>query len=92
MREAVSGGSHLGERGRSVVRRELRGLREVIAGVISEGIDEGAFAAVDPEFAARIVLGAVRMASDADGTEAAGSVADLLLDGLGQQCPPGHRP
>jgi AcrR family transcriptional regulator len=87
VREAESGGSHLGEHGRSVIRRELRGLRAVIAGVIGEGIGDGDLAPVDPEFAARIVLGAVRMASDADGTDVAGSVADLLLNGLGRQPP-----
>lgn len=82
VREAESGGSHLGERGRSVIRRELRGLREVIAGLIREGIDEGHLAPVDPELAARIALGAVRTASDVDGSASAGSVADLLLNGL----------
>lgn len=82
VREAEDGGSHLGGRGRATIRRELRGLRQVIARVIADGIAEGSFAPVDPEFAARIVLGAVRMASDVGMTEAAGSVADLLLNGL----------
>lgn len=84
VREAESGGSHLGERGRSVIRHELRGLREVIAELIREGIADGDLAPVDPGFAARIVLGAVRTASDADRDAVAGSVADLLLNGLGQ--------
>lgn len=87
VREAESGGSHLGERGRSVIRRELRGLREVIAGLIREGIADGDLAPVDPGFAARIVLGAVRMASDSDGSGATGAVADLLLNGLAQPRP-----
>ena len=82
VREAESGGSHLGERGRAVIRRELRAVRSVIADVIGEGVATGSFAAVDPGFAARIVLGAVRMAADAAGTQSAGSVADLLLNGL----------
>lgn len=82
VREAEGGGSHLGGLGRSAIRRELRGLRLVIARVIADGIADGSFAPVDPEFAARIVLGAVRMASDAGQSQAAGSVADLLLNGL----------
>jgi AcrR family transcriptional regulator len=87
VREAESGGSHLGDRGRSVIRREVRGLREVIAGLIREGIEEGHLAPVDPEFAARIVLGAVRTASDTERHTNAGSVADLLLNGLAQNRP-----
>ena len=82
VREAEGGGSHLGGLGRSAIRRELRGLRLVIARVIADGIADGSFAPVDPEFAARIVLGAVRMAPDAGQSQAAGSVADLLLNGL----------
>ena len=82
VREAEGGGSHLGGLGRSTIRRELRGLRRVIARVIADGIGDGSFTPVDPEFAARIVLGAVRMAADAGQGEAAGSVADLLLNGL----------
>ncbi|MFO1048101.1 MAG: TetR/AcrR family transcriptional regulator [Geminicoccaceae bacterium] len=86
VREAEGNGSHPGGRGRATIRRELRGLRQVIARVIADGIVEGSIAPVDPELAARIVLGAVRMTSDAGETEAAGSVADLLLTGLA-----GHR-
>ena len=82
VREAESGGSHLGERGRSVIRRELHGLREVIAAVLREGTADGDLAPVDPDLAARIVLGAVRTAADADRNIVADSVADLLLNGL----------
>jgi AcrR family transcriptional regulator len=82
VREAESGGSHLGDRGRAVIRRELRGVRAVIAEVIGEGVAAGDIAPVDPDLAARIVLGAIRMTSGAAGTDTAGSVADLLLNGL----------
>lgn len=82
VREAESGGSHLGDRGRAVIRHELRGVRAVIAGVIGEGVAAGDIAPVDPDLAARIVLGAVRMTSGAASTHVAGSVADLLLNGL----------
>jgi AcrR family transcriptional regulator len=82
IREAEGGGARMGEMGRAAMRREVRAFREVIAGIIEEGIAEGAFAPMDPDLAARMVLGAVRMTADAKGADTAAAVGELLLHGL----------
>ena len=80
--EAEGGGARMGEMGRAAMRREVRAFREVIAGIIEEGIADGAFAPMDPDLAARMVLGAVRMTADAKGADTAAAVGELLLHGL----------
>ena len=82
IREAEGGGARMGEMGRAAMRREVRAFREVIAGIIEEGIAEGAFAPMDSDLAARMVLGAVRMTADAKGADTAAAVGELLLHGL----------
>jgi AcrR family transcriptional regulator len=71
-----------GEAGRALLRRELKELRAQIAGVIRSGIATGAFAPVDPDLAAMVMLGGVRMAADDGSDDPARSVAMLLLHGL----------
>jgi AcrR family transcriptional regulator len=82
IRAAEAGALRSGKVGRPAIRRELRELGGVIARVISEGIADGGFVATDPDLAAMVVLGGVRMAADSTNRDPAGAVADLLLHGL----------
>ena len=61
IRAAEAGALRSGKVGRPAIRRELGG---VIARVIGEGIADGGFVATDPDLAAMVVLGGVRMAAD----------------------------
>lgn len=76
----------LGERGRAMLRRRAKQIREEFARVLSRGATEGSFRPLDPDIVSRAVLGAVRMTSNAqDGpAEAPGldTLVDLLLNGL----------
>lgn len=82
IRVAEGSGERPGETGRSVLRRELRHVRAEIAAVIRDGVATGAFVTVDPELAAMVVLGGVRMAADNGSADPAAAVATLLLGGL----------
>ncbi|MFL5334825.1 MAG: TetR/AcrR family transcriptional regulator [Geminicoccaceae bacterium] len=82
IRAAEAGAQSSGEVGRPAIRRELRELGGMIAAVISEGIADGGFVATDPDLAAMVVLGGVRMAADSANHDPASALADLLLHGL----------
>jgi AcrR family transcriptional regulator len=79
----------LGERGRAMLRRRARQIREEFARVLERGIAERDFRGLDPELASRAILGAVRMtatAEDAPNDErTALSLTDLLLHGMSPQ-------
>ena len=79
----------LGERGRMMLRRRGRQIREEFERVLQIGIAAGDFRGLDPDLVSRAILGAVRMtatAEDAPNDErAAVSLTDLLLNGMLQQ-------
>lgn len=79
----------LGERGRAMLRRRARQIREEFARVLERGIAARDFRGLDPDLASRAILGAVRMtatAEDAPNDErAALSLTDLLLNGMSPQ-------
>ena len=87
IRVAEGSGERPGVTGRSVLRRELRHVRAEIAAVIRDGVEAGGFVAVDPELAAMVVLGGVRMAADSGSADPAEAVATLLLGGLARRPP-----
>lgn len=78
--------SALGERGRAMLRRRGRQIREEFARVLQRGTAGGDFRGLDVDLTSRAILGAVRMtatAEDAPNDErAALSLTDLLLHGL----------
>ena len=82
IRALDSSAGTLGDRGRAVLRRELRHLRGEIALVLRDGASTGLFAAVDPDVAALVVLGGVRMSADLGGDNPARTVDAILLEGL----------
>jgi AcrR family transcriptional regulator len=79
----------LGERGRMMLRRRGRQIREEFERVLQTGVTAGDFRGLDPDLVSRAILGAVRMtatAEDAPNDErAAVSLTDLLLNGMLQQ-------
>ena len=79
----------LGERGRAMLRRRARQIREEFVRVLQQGIAASEFRSLDPDLVSRAILGAVRMtatAEDAPNDErAALSLADLLLNGMSLQ-------
>ncbi len=79
----------LGERGRMMLRRRGRQIREEFERVLQIGVAAGDFRGLDPDLVSRAILGAVRMtatAEDAPNDErAAVSLTDLLLNGMSQQ-------
>jgi AcrR family transcriptional regulator len=79
----------LGERGRAMLRRRARQIREEFARVLERGIAARDFRGFDPDLASRAILGAVRMtavAEDAPNDErTALSLSDLLLHGMSPQ-------
>jgi AcrR family transcriptional regulator len=76
----------LGERGRAMMRRRGRQIREEFARVLERGIAAREFHPFDPDLASRAILGAVRLtatAEDAPNDErAALSLTELLLHGV----------
>jgi hypothetical protein len=79
----------LGERGRAMLRRRGRQIREEFSRVLQRGIAAQDFRGFDPELASRAILGAVRMTATADDApndeQAALSLIDLLLHGMAPQ-------
>ena len=69
---------------RRVLRQGFRSLREAIGGVVAEGSRGLDFAPVDPDLAALLILGGVRMAAHAQvgAHELPDAMADLVLNGL----------
>lgn len=76
----------LGERGRAMLRRRGRQIREEFARVLERGITAQDFRGLDPDLASRAILGAVRMTATADDApndeRAALELTDLLLHGM----------
>lgn len=76
----------LGERGRAMLRRRAKQIREAFATVLDRGIVEGAFRPLDSEIVSRAILGAVRMTSHAEenpsDSRGLETLVDLLLNGL----------
>lgn len=76
----------LGERGRAMLRRRARQIREEFARVLQRGVAADEFRVPDPDLASRAILGAVRMTATADDApndeQAAFSLGDLLLHGI----------
>jgi AcrR family transcriptional regulator len=79
----------LGDRGRAMLRRRGRQIREEFARVLERGIAARDFRGLDPELASRAILGAVRMTATAEDApndeQAALSLTDLLLHGMSSQ-------
>ena len=79
----------LGERGRAMLRRRGRQIREEFARVLQRGVAADEFRALDPDLASRAIVGAVRMTATADDApndeQAAQSLTDLLLHGMAPQ-------
>src|SRR6185312_3366890 len=79
----------LGERGRAMLRRRARQIREEFARVLERGIAARDFRGLDPDLASRAILGAVRMTATAEDApndeQAALSLTDLLLHGMSPQ-------
>jgi AcrR family transcriptional regulator len=79
----------LGERGRAMLRRRARQIREEFARVLHRGIAARDFRSLDPDLASRAILGAVRMTATAEDApndeQAALSLIDLLLHGVSPQ-------
>jgi AcrR family transcriptional regulator len=69
---------------RRVLRQGFRNLREAIGGVVAEGGRDGDFGAVDPDLAALVILGGVRMAAHAriGAHDLPDAMADLFFNGL----------
>lgn len=78
--------SALGERGRSMMRRRARQIREEFVRVLERGVADGDLRGLDPDVTSRAILGAVRMTATADDAphdeRTALSLTDLLLHGL----------
>jgi len=72
--------STLGDRGRAMLRRRARQIREEFSKVVSHGAREGSFRALNPEIVSRAILGAVRVASMSEEGPADGPGADILID------------
>src|SRR5689334_227156 len=76
----------LGERGRAMLRRRGRQIREEFARVLQRGMVAQDFRTLDPDLASRAILGAVRMTATAEDApndeQAARSLTDLLLHGM----------
>jgi AcrR family transcriptional regulator len=70
----------LGERGRAMLRRRGKQIREEFATVISRGVTEGSLRPLDADIVSRAVLGAVRMTSHADENPADGPGGEILID------------
>ena len=85
---ALDGGSDaaLGERGRAMMRRRGRHIREEFARVLQRGIAARDFRGFDPDLASRAILGAVRLTATAEDApndaEAARALTDLLRHGV----------
>src|SRR3954471_4036388 len=69
---------------RRVLRQGFRNLREAIGGLVLDGHEEGLFGRVDPDLAALVILGGIRMAAHAQigAHELADTVSDLFIHGL----------
>jgi AcrR family transcriptional regulator len=73
---------------RRVLRQGFRNLRQAIGGVVAEGARDGELGPVDPDLAALVILGGVRMAAHAqvgaqrDPKALPDAMADLFLNGL----------
>lgn len=78
--------SALGERGRAMLRRRAKQIREEFATLIERGVADGSFRSLDAEIVSRAVLGAIRMTSNAEESPEEGpgleALVDLLLHGL----------
>src|SRR5919107_138782 len=75
----------LGERSRMILRRGFASLREGIARLLADGIEDGELGGFDVDLAVLLVLGGVRMAAHsaaASRTDLARSLVDILLGGL----------
>jgi AcrR family transcriptional regulator len=79
-----SRGSEVGERSRRVLRQGFEGLRDALAGLLREGVTAGRFAVQDPDLAAMMILGAIRMAAHGTGRQAPSPAAmtEFFLNGL----------
>lgn len=76
----------LGERGRAMMRRHGRQIREDFARVLLRGIAARDFRGFDPDLASRAIVGAVRLTATAEDAPndaaSARSLTDLLLHGV----------
>ena len=79
---------------RRVLRQGFRNLRQAIGGLVLDGHEEGLFGRVDPDLAALVILGGIRMAAHAQigAHELADTVADLFIHGLRSDGEPSPRP
>jgi len=79
----------LGDRGRAMLRRRARQIREEFSKVVAHGVREGSLRRLNPDVVSRAILGAVRVVSMSEESPADGPGAeiliDLLLNGLAEQ-------
>lgn len=72
--------SALGDRGRAMLRRRARQLREEFVRVVNQGARDGSFRPLNPDIVSRAILGAVRVASMSEESPADGPGAEILID------------
>jgi AcrR family transcriptional regulator len=79
----------LGDRGRAMLRRRGRQIREEFARVVQRGVAGGDFRGLDAELTSRAILGAIRVTATAEDAPNDERVAllltDLLLRGMSPQ-------
>lgn len=74
----------LGDRGRAVIRKEVKRLRGGFARIVKRGVASGEFGLIDPEIAAGIILGAIRMTAATVEPDKRGAAAVVVADVLAQ--------
>ena len=72
--------SALGDRGRAMLRRRARQIREEFSRVVNQGARDGSFRPLNADIVSRAILGAVRVASMSEESPADGPGADILID------------
>jgi len=79
----------LGDRGRAMLRRRARQIREEFSKVVAHGVRDGSLRQLNPDVVSRAILGAVRVVSMSEESPADGPGADILVDlllnGLAEQ-------
>lgn len=70
----------LGDRGRAMLRRRARQIREEFSKVVAHGVRDGALRELNPDIVSRAILGAIRVVSMSEETPADGPGSDILID------------
>lgn len=70
----------LGDRGRAMLRRRARQIREEFSKVVAHGVREGSLRELNPDVVSRAILGAIRVVSMSEESPAGGPGSDILID------------